>query len=69
MQGMQVCANAAEGGHLEVLKWLRAEGCPWDARVCANALEGEHLEVLEWLLAEGCPYTRASLSMAVLGAL
>ena len=23
-----VCAEAAKGGHLEVLKWLRAEGAP-----------------------------------------
>ena len=22
------CANAAEGGHLEVLKWARENGCP-----------------------------------------
>ena len=48
-------ARAAEGGHLEVLKWLRAEGCPWDAWVCARAACGGHLEVLNWLQAEGCP--------------
>ena len=24
-----VCAVAARGGHLEVLKWARAQGCPW----------------------------------------
>ena len=24
------CAGVAEGGHLEVLKWMRAEGGPWD---------------------------------------
>ena len=30
------CAGAAEGGHLEVLKWARAHDCPW------------HEEVLLW---------------------
>jgi hypothetical protein len=25
-----MCARAAEGGHLEVLKWARENGCPWD---------------------------------------
>ena len=25
-----VCKNAAEGGHLGVLQWARANGCPWD---------------------------------------
>ena len=49
------CQFAAEGGHLEVLKWLRAEGCPWDEWACAWALRGGHLEVLEWLRAAGCP--------------
>ena len=24
------CSKAARGGHLEVLKWARANGCPWD---------------------------------------
>src|SRR5262245_405338 len=24
-----ICAEAAKGGHLHVLKWLRENGCPW----------------------------------------
>jgi hypothetical protein len=24
------CAYAAKGGHLEVLKWARENGCPWE---------------------------------------
>ena len=27
----QTCTDAVEGGHLEVLKWAREHGCPWDA--------------------------------------
>jgi len=34
------------GGHLEVLKWLSVNGCPWDEWTCAFAAEGGHLEVL-----------------------
>jgi hypothetical protein len=26
----ETCACAAYGGHLEVLKWARENGCPWD---------------------------------------
>ena len=26
----ETCAVAAEGGHLEVLQWARANGAPWD---------------------------------------
>ena len=50
-----LCEKAAARGDVEVLKWLRAEGCPWGETVCANAADGGHLEVLKWLWAEGCP--------------
>ena len=49
------CEETATHGDIEMLKWLRAEGCPWDAWVCARAACGGHLEVLNWLQAEGCP--------------
>eukprot|EP00230_Micromonas_polaris_P008967 CAMPEP_0117645366 /NCGR_PEP_ID=MMETSP0802-20121206/11508_1 /TAXON_ID=38833 /ORGANISM="Micromonas sp., Strain CCMP2099" /LENGTH=190 /DNA_ID=CAMNT_0005450733 /DNA_START=85 /DNA_END=655 /DNA_ORIENTATION=+ len=39
---------AAEGGHLEVLQWARATGCPWDEETCEYAAGGRHLEVLQW---------------------
>ena len=28
--GRGTCSSAAKGGHLEVLQWARANGCPWD---------------------------------------
>jgi hypothetical protein len=28
------CAFAAAYGHMEVLKWLRVNGCAWDERTC-----------------------------------
>ena len=46
---------AAEGGHLEVLQWARANGCPWDEWTCHNAAAGGHLEVLRWAHANECP--------------
>jgi hypothetical protein len=27
---VDLCSTAARGGHLEVLQWARANGCPWD---------------------------------------
>ncbi|CAN0461067.1 unnamed protein product, partial [Hapterophycus canaliculatus] len=45
---------AAERGHLEVLKWARENGCPWDRMTCVHAARGEHLEVLAWARANGC---------------
>ena len=41
---------------MECLKWLRSEGCPWDARACAGAALDGHLDVLQWAIDNGCPY-------------
>jgi hypothetical protein len=38
-----------------VLQWLRANGCPWDARTCTRAEAGGHTELLRWSRANGCP--------------
>ena len=39
-----------------MLKWLRAEGCPWDEERCRKTAGGGSLEGLKWLRAEGCPW-------------
>ena len=44
------------GGHFEVLKWLRAEGCPWYHETCFYAVEKGHVEVLRWARENGCPW-------------
>ena len=49
-------ADAAFGGHLEVLKWARENDCPWDEETCAGAAAHGHLEVLKWARANGCPW-------------
>ena len=49
-------SRAAIGGKLELVQWLRARGCPWDAAACAQAAEGGSFEVLQWLRAQGCPW-------------
>jgi hypothetical protein len=51
-----VCAYAAGGGHLSILKCARKHGCPWDKSVCSFAAKGGHLEVLKWLHENGCPW-------------
>jgi hypothetical protein len=41
-------------GFLEMLKWARDGGCPWDERrVVKNAIEYGSLDVLEYVLFEG----------------
>ena len=40
---------------VELVKWARAAGCPWNRWTCAWAVEGGHLEVLKWARENGCP--------------
>ena len=47
--------EAALNGHLEVLKWARENGCPWDSFTCSYAALNGHLEVLRWAKENGCP--------------
>jgi hypothetical protein len=68
--------NAAKGGQLEMLKWMRQPGkpegvCAWDERACLNAAKGGHLHVLQWLRLPGkpegqCPWSSDSCTMAAL---
>ena len=39
---------AAYGGHLEVLKWARENGCPWDEDTCARAAGAAISNRLQW---------------------
>jgi len=49
--GTGVCANAAENGHLECLKYLRKEvKAPWDEYAAICAAEHGHLHILEYLV-------------------
>ena len=55
-RGLQAMSQAALGGHLHVVQWMRANGCPWDTLVCAMAARGGHMHVLEWAHGNGCPW-------------
>ena len=58
------CQWAARGGHLKVLQWLRANGCPWDYGTCYWAVEEGHVEVLRWARENGAPWNIASRDQA-----
>ena len=47
--------EAAAKGQLEVLKWLRANGCPWDAQTLTWARDRGQLVLVNWAIANGCP--------------
>ena len=50
------CGTAARWGYLEVLKWARANGCPWGSSTCTYAARGGNLDVLKWARANGCDW-------------
>ena len=60
----RICKYAASDGHLAVLQWARAHGCPWDERTCEYAAKNGHLAVLQWARAQGCPWDAWTCIMA-----
>ena len=50
----RVMENAASSGNLELVRWLRGEGCPWDLETCHYAVDKGHEEVLQWARENGC---------------
>ena len=50
------CSRMARNGKLELLKFLRVQGCPWDRSTCSEAAKNGHLECLKYLHENGCPW-------------
>eukprot|EP00173_Palmaria_palmata_P000761 Plantae.Rhodophyta-Palmaria_palmata.ctg13768.p1 GENE.Plantae.Rhodophyta-Palmaria_palmata.ctg13768~~Plantae.Rhodophyta-Palmaria_palmata.ctg13768.p1 ORF type:complete len:319 (-),score=6.47 Plantae.Rhodophyta-Palmaria_palmata.ctg13768:57-941(-) len=50
------CTNAAIGGHLELLQWLRANDCPWGTETAWRAARNGDTPMLQWMKANGCPW-------------
>jgi len=63
----EVCAIAARNGNLEMLKFLRGNGCPFSEETCADAAEGGHLELLRWARENGCPWDEKTCTGAARG--
>ena len=52
---------------MDVLKWLREEGCPWNDWTCAYAAEGGHLDVLKYARENGCLWDETTCEEAARG--
>jgi hypothetical protein len=62
----QTCAEAALGGHLDILKFLKESNCSWDKDVCSYAALGGHFEILKWARANNCPWNEYTCTNAAL---
>ena len=51
-----VMTYAARGGNLQLVQWLRSNGCPWGQDTCYEAVNEGHVEVLRWARENGCPW-------------
>ena len=47
--GRDACIQAALGGHLITLKWLKAHGCDWGPSTCTAATLGGSEELQRWV--------------------
>ena len=52
---------------VELLRWARENGCPWDERTCAAAAAAGNLEVLKWAREHGCPWDERTCAAAASG--
>ena len=50
------CWRMARNGNLELLQFLRENGCPWDDWTCWNAAGYGHLDCLKYAHEHGCPW-------------
>ena len=57
-------ASAAFSGDLELVQWLRTNGCPWDFWTCSEAVHGGQVEVLRWARENGCKWDAYSRDKA-----
>jgi hypothetical protein len=48
--------NAAEGGHLDLLQWAYANGCPLDDWVTCKAAAIGRLDIIQWARSQDCPW-------------
>ena len=51
----EACTYCAEGGHLDVLMWLKEYNFPWSIDTVYVAAKYGHLDVLKWAINNGCP--------------
>jgi hypothetical protein len=52
------------GGHLDLLKWARRNGCPWNEGTCTSAAKNGDLVLLKWARRNGCPWEKDTCTFA-----
>lgn len=60
---------AIDNNNLEIFKWLKENGCPWDEFICCDAAAKNRLEILKWTRVQNppCPWDEDTCSEAAFG--
>jgi len=58
--------GAAQYGHLALLQWMRAQGCPWDYCAAMAAAVPWNLHVFRWMAANGAPIYHRHVNLGAL---
>lgn len=66
-KSVDLCSNAALGGHIHVLQWLHKKGYQWDEQTCHNAATNGNLELLKWARENDCPWNEETSLYAANG--
>ena len=63
------CCEAALGGHLETLQWLKSLQYPWKETeaIAALAIKGGHLDIVKWLYKNECQFPEDCCDYAAMG--
>ena len=65
------CTSIASNGYLELLKWAKQNGYPWNqytfANICKYAAKYGHLEMLKWAKLNECWWNKYICSKAAYG--
>jgi len=67
-----ICRNAADEGHLHILRWVKENKCVWKhlqtstfiVNICENAASKGHLEILKWARQNNCRWNEWTCTRA-----
>jgi hypothetical protein len=60
----EIFSAAAKRGSLRIMKWLKANACPWDEHTFGEAAIYGDLETMKWLKDNQCPWNERTFLAA-----
>ena len=63
---LNTMVDACTAGNMQLIRWLRSQGCPWSSDICSHAALLGDTSMLQWLRQQDppCPWSCATLHVA-----